>query len=53
MGKNKVLHEMNASKTTWSHWFRQGKAFAKVDKRSYAQVLRSTLVDIIKNGNAQ
>ena len=43
--KNKVLHEMNASKPIWSHWFRQGKAFAHVDKRSYAQVLRSTSVD--------
>ena len=43
--KNTVLHEMNASKINWSHWFRQGKAFATVDKRSYVQVLKSTSVD--------
>ena len=43
--KNKVLDEMNATKTSWSHWFRQGRAFATIDNRSYAQVLKSTLVD--------
>ena len=42
LDKNKVLDEMNAKKFIWSHWFRQGKAFATVDKRSYAQVLQRT-----------
>ena len=35
---------MNAKKMDWLHWFRQGKAFATVDNRSYAQVLKSTSV---------
>ena len=45
LDKNKVLDEMNAKKFIWSHWFRQGKAFATVDKRSYAQVLQRTSPD--------
>ena len=37
--KNKV------NKANWLHWFHRGKAFATVDNRSYAQILKSTSVD--------
>ena len=43
--KNNVNTKINASKVNWSRWFCQGKAFATVDNRSYAQVLKGNLVD--------
>ena len=42
--KSKVKKELNATKVHWSQWFHQAKAFDTIDSRSYAQVLKSTLM---------
>ena len=42
--RSKINKELNATKVHWSQWLHQAKAFDTIDSRSYAQVLKRTLM---------